>query len=217
MLLASFIIICSVVYVFSTILLEMATFLPLHGAAPDSYSTRFLSKSFGFSLGWNYWYAYAILVPFEITTATLIIQYWDPPVNDALFITILLVIIVGLNYMPVASSGEAEFAFSSLKLSLLLGLILLSIIISAGGGPSGERVGFRYWHDPGPANTWIVEGDDGMFVSFLGTLVSVVLPVSLFPPCANDQQHPNVFSFPLPWRWWLQPVEKRKILERLSP
>lgn len=181
MILASFVIICSVVWVFSTLLLEIAAYLPLHGAAPDSYTTRFLSKSFGFALGWNYWYAYAILVPFEVTTATLIIHYWNPPVHDAVFITILLAIIITLNYMPVASSGEAEFAFSSLKLSLLLGLILLSIVLAAGGGPSGERVGFRYWHDPGPANAWIVEGDNGLFVSFLGTLVSVILPVSLIP------------------------------------
>ncbi|KKZ67098.1 hypothetical protein EMCG_07208 [[Emmonsia] crescens] len=174
---ATFVLICSVVWVFSTLLLEIAAYIPLHGSAPDFYSTTFLSKSFGFALGWNYWYAYAILVPFEVTTANLIIQYWDPPVNDAVFITILMVIIVALNYMPVASSGEAEFAFSSLKLSLLLGLILLSIVLAAGGGPSGDRVGFRYWHDPGPANTWIVEGDAGLFVSFLGTLVSVVLPM----------------------------------------
>ncbi|EQL31945.1 hypothetical protein BDFG_05839 [Blastomyces dermatitidis ATCC 26199] len=178
MTLSAFVIICSVVWVFSTLLLEIAAYIPLHGAAPDFYSTAFLSKSFGFALGWNYWYAYAILVPFEITTATLIIQYWDPPVNVAIFITILMVIIVGLNYLPVASSGEAEFAFSSLKLSLLLGLIILSIVLASGGGPSGDRVGFRYWHDPGPANTWIIEGNAGLFVSFLGTLVSVILPLS---------------------------------------
>ncbi|OJD25024.1 hypothetical protein ACJ73_03615 [Blastomyces percursus] len=178
MTLSAFVIICSVVWVFSTLLLEIAAYIPLHGAAPDFYSTTFLSQSFGFALGWNYWYAYAILIPFEITTATLIIQYWDPPVNDAIFITILMVIIVGLNYLPVASSGEAEFAFSSLKLSLLLGLIILSIVLAAGGGPSGDRVGFRYWHDPGPANTWIIEGNAGLFVSFLGALVSVILPLS---------------------------------------
>lgn len=155
----------------------MATYIPLHGSGVDHYTTRFLSKSFGFAMGWNYWYAYAILVPFEVTVSTLIIHYWNPPVHDAVFITILIVVIVGLNFMPVASSGEAEFAFSSIKLCLLLGLILLSIILASGGGPSEERIGFRYWHDPGPANAWIVEGSTGMFVSFLGVLVSVVLPV----------------------------------------
>lgn len=156
--------------------------MPQGGAAPDYYATRFVSKSFGFALGWNYWYAYSILVAFEITVATLIIQYWNPPVHDAVFITIFLVVIVGLNYLPVANSGEAEFFFSSLKLTMLTGLIILAIVVAAGGAPSGERIGFRYWHDPGPANAWLVDGSAGRFVSFIGVLVSVVLPVWFPPP-----------------------------------
>lgn len=177
------------VWVFSTLLFEMAAFMPLDGAAPDFYVTRFISRSFGFALGWNYWYAYAILVPFEITVATLVIQYWNPPVHDAVFISIFLVVIVGLNYLPVANSGEAEFAFSSLKLTMLAGLIILAIVLAAGGGPSGDRIGFRYWNDPGPANAWLVEGGPGKFVSFLGVLVSVVLPVSArLPPLLNSSR-----------------------------
>lgn len=175
--LAGFVTICFMVWVFSTLLFEMATFMPLNGASPDHYTTRFLSKSFGFALGWNYWYAYSILVPFEITVATLIIHYWNPPVHDAVFISIFMVVIVGLNYLPVANSGEAEFAFSSLKLTMLAGLIIVAIVIAAGGGPSGEAIGFKHWHDPGPANAWLVGGSAGKFVSFLGVIVSVVLPV----------------------------------------
>ncbi|KAJ5807963.1 proline permease PrnB [Penicillium riverlandense] len=132
--LAGFITICSVVWVFSTLLFEMVAYIPLNGAGPDYYTTHFLSKSFGFAMGWNYWYAYSILVPFEITVATLVIQYWNPPVPDAVFISILFVIIVALNYLPVGNAGEAEFAFSSLKLTMLIGIIILSIILAAGGG-----------------------------------------------------------------------------------
>lgn len=170
------------VWVFGTLLFEMAAFMPLDGAAPDYYITHFISKSFGFALGWNYWYAYSILVPFEITVATLVIQYWNPPVHDAVWISIFLVVIAGLNYLPVANSGEAEFAFSSLKLTMLAGLIIMAIAVAAGGGPSGEATGFKYWHEPGPANPWLVEGSTGMFVSFLGVLISVVLPVWHPPP-----------------------------------
>ncbi|KAJ6779548.1 hypothetical protein PWT90_05172 [Aphanocladium album] len=130
-------------------------------------------------MGWNYWYAYSILVPFEITVATLFIDYLNPPVLDAVFITILFVVIVGLNYLPVGNSGEADFAFSSLKLSMLTGIISLSIIIAGGSEPTTDRVGFRYWHNPGPANAWILEGGKGKFVSFIGVLFTVILPLSL--------------------------------------
>ncbi|KAJ3499518.1 hypothetical protein NLG97_g266 [Lecanicillium saksenae] len=193
--LAGYVTVCCVVYVVSTLMFEMAAFMPLNGVGADTYTTRLLSKSFGFAMGWNYWYAYAILVPFEITVATLVIDYWKPPVSDAVFITILFVVIVGLNYLPVSNSGEAEFAFSSLKLSMLTGIILLSIIIAAGGGPTSDRVGLRYWHDPGPANAWILEGANGKFVSFIGVLVSVILPVSFSPEmvavCAGETKNPR--------------------------
>jgi len=167
------------VWVFSTLLFEMASFLPLNGAGPDHYTTRFLSKSFGFAMGWNYWYAYSILVPFEITVAVLVIGYWNPNVHDAVFISIFFIVICTLNYLPVGNSGEAEFAFSSLKLTMLTGILILSVVLAAGGGPTGDQVGFRYWSNPGPANTWIIDGHAGQFVSFLGVVVSVVLPVSL--------------------------------------
>ncbi|OAA64968.1 proline permease PrnB [Cordyceps fumosorosea ARSEF 2679] len=163
--LAGFATTCVVVWVFATLLFELAAALPLRGAGADAYATRLLSRSWGFALGWNYWYAYAVLVPFEMTAAALVVGYWAPPVSDAVFVTILLVVVVGLNYLPVAHSGEAEFAFSSLKLSMLVGTMILSVVVAAGGGPNGDAVGFRYWHDPGPANPWIVPGGGGKFLS----------------------------------------------------
>ncbi|TQV95837.1 proline permease PrnB [Cordyceps javanica] len=170
---AGFVTMCSVVWVFATLMFEMATFLPLNGAGVDTYATRLLSESFGFAMGWNYWYAYAMLVPFEITAAALVVGYWQPPVSDAVFITILFIVITGLNYLPVGHSGEAEFAFSSVKLSMLTGIMILSVVIAAGGGPTGDRVGFRYWRDPGPANAWIIEGGKGKFLSFLGEMIAI--------------------------------------------
>lgn len=193
--------------------------MPLNGAGPDHYATRFLSKSFGFAMGWNYWYAYAILVPFEITAAVLIIHYWGPPVHDAVFITILLVVIVGLNYLPARDTGEAEFAFSSLKIGLLIGLMILSVVLAAGGGPSGDAVGFRYWHNPGPAQPWIVEGGTGIFVSFLGVVVSVVLPVSM--PYPTRRYFATDVCFPasshLPSKWWPPAEASRPTLKDTSP
>jgi yeast amino acid transporter len=33
---------------------------------------------------------------------------------------------------------------------LITGLILCGLIIDLGGGPDHERIGFRYWKNPGP-------------------------------------------------------------------
>ncbi|KAJ4150880.1 hypothetical protein LMH87_011609 [Akanthomyces muscarius] len=193
--LAGFVTTSATVWVFATLMFEMAACMPLHGAGADTYATRLLSRSFGFAMGWNYWYAYAMLVPFEVTAATLVVGYWSPPVPDAVLITILVVAVAGLNYLPVGHSGEAEFVFSSLKLGMLTGIMVLSVVVAAGGGPTGDRLAFRYWRDPGPANPWLVAGGKGELVSFIGVLVSVVLPLSflgeMVAMCGGETEEPR--------------------------
>ncbi|KAJ0141837.1 hypothetical protein HZ326_15298 [Fusarium oxysporum f. sp. albedinis] len=184
--------ICSVIDIFSTILTKMAAAVPLNGAGTDYDPTRFLLKSFGFAMGYNYWFAYAILVPLENTVSTLVIHYWNPPVHDAVFLTILLVVVVRLNYLPVKDSGEAEFLFSSLKVTMLVGIMILSILIVAGGGPTGERVGSRNWDTP--IKPWILEGSVGSLLAFLGVLVSIVLPMGFIAEmvavCGGETKNP---------------------------
>lgn len=48
----------------------------------------------------------------------------------------------------------------------IVGLIILGIIISAGGGPEGEVIGFKYWSNPGALNQY--EGIAGALGRFLG-------------------------------------------------
>jgi yeast amino acid transporter len=38
-----------------------------------------------------------------------VIDYWNPPVNIAVWISIMIVVIVGLNALPVKFYGETEF------------------------------------------------------------------------------------------------------------
>jgi amino acid transporter len=65
------------------------------------------------------------------------------------WITIMLVFILVLNTLAVGVFGEAEFCFASIKLITILGLLILSVVLILGGGPNGDRLGFRYWKDPG--------------------------------------------------------------------
>lgn len=85
-------------------------------------------------MGWLYFYSLGILVPYEITAAGLVIDYWDSPINIAVWITIFIVVIVGLNTLPVQFYGETEFWFASLKVFMMIGLLILSFILFWGGG-----------------------------------------------------------------------------------
>lgn len=144
---------------------EMATWLPLPGAVPV-YAARFVDPALGFTLGWNYWYQFAIGVPIEISAAALIIDYWPNGVSSAVWITILFVTIVALNCAPVKVYGETEFILGSIKLTTIVGLILLMFIIMLGGGPNHDRIGFRYWQNPGPMLTYLEPGALGHFLAF---------------------------------------------------
>lgn len=61
-------------------LAEMTTYLPVQGASVPTYINRFFEPSLAFAAGWNYRYAYAVLVAAEISAASLVIDYWENPV-----------------------------------------------------------------------------------------------------------------------------------------
>jgi amino acid transporter len=91
----------------------------------------------------------------------------------------MIVVVVGLNLLPVAVYGESEFYFASIKVITIVGLLILSIVLFFWGGPGNPLLGFYYWKDPGAFNTYILEGTSGYVVSFWSTLISALLPVSI--------------------------------------
>lgn len=182
----AFILICFIILTFLvlfivTAITEVAAHLPVPGGTMSYFGFRYVSSSLGFAMGWLYWYSLGIVVPYEITAAGLVIDYWDSPVNIAVWITVFIVVIIGLNFFPVGVYGETEFWFASLKVILMLGLLILSFILFWGGGPKHQRLGFHYWRDPGAANTLIKEGDAGRMIAFAKTLVLSAFPFAFAP------------------------------------
>lgn len=149
--------------------------MPVHGATMGYHAFRYVSRSLGFAMGYLYWYSLGILVPYEITAASLVINYWPNTVHLAVWITIMLVVIVGLNFLPVKVYGESEFWFSSIKILTLIGLLFLSFILFWGGGPNQNGIlGFHYWDATGAFNVFIVKSNPsaGRFVGVLYCVVS---------------------------------------------
>ena len=144
---------------------EMATYLPLPGSTPV-FAARYVDEALGFTLGWNYWYQLAIGVPIEISAAAVVIDYWPNIVPTAAWVTILFVPMVVVNLFPVRIYGEAEFVFGAIKLTTIVGLILLMLIITCGGGPDHDAIGFRYWDVPGAMLEYLEVGPLGRFLAF---------------------------------------------------
>jgi yeast amino acid transporter len=135
------------------------------------HATQFVEPALGAAAGWNFWYTIAIAVPAEISAAAVLVQYWNQSVDPAVWITIFMVFIVILNFCGVRLYGESEVFFATLKILLIIGLIIGGLVIDLGGGPDGDRLGFRYWKNPGAFNTYILTGSAGGFLAFWKSMV----------------------------------------------
>lgn len=77
---------------------------------------------------------------------------------------------MALNFSPVRAYGENEVFFAALKILLIVGLA--GIIVYLGGLPRQNRIGFKYWQELGPFNTYLVPGNTGRFLGFWSILIS---------------------------------------------
>ncbi|KAI2615077.1 proline-specific permease [Hypoxylon sp. NC1633] len=152
---------------------EVSALLPVTGSFVRH--TEFLvDPALGFAVGWNLVYGIALSIPSEITAICVLFTFWSEDVNPAAYIMafIALTFIVGIAFIRVF--GEVEFVFALLKVLLVVFLIILGIVIAAGGIPGTPAIGFRYWRDPGPFVEYIGTGDLGRFLGFWSVLTSAV-------------------------------------------
>ncbi|TPX20148.1 Amino-acid permease inda1 [Coccidioides immitis] len=131
---------------------ELAIMYPVSGGF-YTYSTRFIDPSWGFAMGWNYVFQWAIVLPLELTVAGLTIGYWQVDVSVGVWITVFIIAIILINIFGVLGYGEEEFWSSCLKLAAVVIFMLIALVCVLGGGPShgkyGEYWGARLWYDPG--------------------------------------------------------------------
>ena len=80
---------------------EVATYLPTSGSF-TSYATRLVDPSLGFSMGWIYWFSWAITFALELTASGLIIQYWRQDLDIGIFIGVFWAVITSVNFLPVS-------------------------------------------------------------------------------------------------------------------
>ncbi|KAI8877473.1 hypothetical protein K501DRAFT_198139 [Backusella circina FSU 941] len=130
---------------------EMATYIPVSGSF-TVFCRRFVDKSFGAVIGYNYWACWAVIVASELTALPLVMSFWTTKVPNAAWSAIYLVIIFTLNMFGARSYGEAEYWFSLIKIIAVLVFIIVGCVTSGGliGNTTPHIVyGFKYWKDPG--------------------------------------------------------------------
>ncbi|KZO99315.1 hypothetical protein CALVIDRAFT_548644 [Calocera viscosa TUFC12733] len=180
-----YIVMGSITYSVMQCLGEMIAWFPVPGGH-ITLADRFVDPALSFAMGWNYLYNWVITLPVELSAAAVLVGFWDHATNPAVYITVCLVVVVAINACGAGVYGECEFWFASIKVITITGLIILGIILAAGGGPDHDRIGFRYWANPGPFAQYNgIPGTTGRFLawwsvmtqaafSFIGTEVVAI-------------------------------------------
>lgn len=148
---------------------EMGALAPLNGGV-IRYAEIFCDPALAFANGWNQVYSYIVSIPAEIVAAAVLIEFWTT-INNAIWITVfgLLMLITALVFVRVY--GELEFGFSILKIMLVIGINIMALVITCGGGPNHKSIGFAYWKAPyGPMVQYLgLPGALGRFLGFWKT------------------------------------------------
>ena len=114
------------IYFLMTSLGELATHTPTSGAF-FTYGSRYVEEGFGFALGWNYWYNWAITVAFELVAVQFIMKFWFPDIPGFYWSALFLAVIFMINAMTVKGFGESEFWFSMVKVIAIVAFIIIGL------------------------------------------------------------------------------------------
>ncbi|QRW25400.1 amino acid permease [Rhizoctonia solani] len=146
---------------------EMSAFSPVSGGFVR-HTTKFVDPVLGAVTGWNFWYSMAITAVVELCPNGLI------------------------NLGPVRVYGEVEFGFALLKITLIVVLLLVGLVITAGGGPTHESIGFRYWRDPGPFRQEVAGGS---FLAVWSTLINAAFAYGNIQVVAMQGVRPRIHAW----------------------
>lgn len=86
----------------------MAAMYPVSGAFLV-FGGRFVSPALGFTLGWNYWFQWALSIPSELTAAAIILEFWAPHIQPWQWALIIIVPVFALQLIHVRVYGESEY------------------------------------------------------------------------------------------------------------
>jgi amino acid transporter len=150
---------------------ELSALVPLSGGI-IRHAEYFVDPALSFANGWNLIYGQMVSLPAELVAAAVIVEFWIT-INPGIWIVVFGALLIISNVFFVRIYGELEFTFATLKIMLIVGLNIMALVITCGGGPDHQTYGFRYWRNPGPFVAYL----EFTGVSLKGTLLTCGIPI----------------------------------------
>ncbi|MFS4095623.1 amino acid permease [Streptomyces sp. AF1A] len=138
-----------VIFLIMRALGELLMYRPVSGSFSE-YAREFIGPFAGFVTGWTYWLFWVVTGITEVTAAAAYMTYWFdiPQWVSALIFTVVL---YGANLISVKLFGELEFWFSMVKVTAIIGMILICAgILTIGFSDAGDTASVSHlWSDGG--------------------------------------------------------------------
>ncbi|MER5545064.1 amino acid permease [Streptomyces sp. NPDC001118] len=138
-----------VIFLIMRALGELLMYRPVSGSFSE-YAREFIGPFAGFVTGWTYWLFWVVTGITEVTAAAAYMTYWFdiPQWVSALIFTIVL---YAANLISVKLFGELEFWFSMVKVTAIIGMILICAgILTIGFSDAGKTASVSHlWNDGG--------------------------------------------------------------------
>ncbi|KAK5780046.1 hypothetical protein RI543_002586 [Arxiozyma heterogenica] len=113
------------------------------------YPSLLVDPAFGFAISIIYTFQWITVLPLQLVTAAMVVEWWEVSINLDWFVLIIFLCVILINLGGAKGYVEAEFIFNICKILMICGFIILGIIIIAGGVGTSGYLGNKYWKDPG--------------------------------------------------------------------
>lgn len=172
---------------------EMAVYMPV-SASFIRMAGKWVDESFGFMVGWNFFFYEATLIPWEISALNLVLTFWSDDIPVAAVCAACIALYAGINLFAVKYYGEAEFWLAGGKVLLIIIVFCFTFITMVGGNPKHDAYGFRYWNEPGAFAEYVTGGTLGKFEGFLGAYFEAAFTIvgpEYLSMVAGETKHPR--------------------------
>ena len=119
---------------------EMAAAEPSSGSF-SVYAEKALGRWAGFTVGWLYWSLLVVVVAAEATAAAGIANGLLPQVPQWTWVLLFMAVLTVVNLFAVRSFGEFEFWFGAIKVTAVVGFLVLGTLAVFGILPGTSPVG----------------------------------------------------------------------------
>lgn len=121
-------------------LAELSATFPAGGSFYD-YALRFISRSWGFAMGWDYVINWLLVMPFEITVIMMLFEYWHPESEGFRYLLIAAVGLISalgiIQYCGSKIYGEVEFLCGFVKIAVLSAFMITAFVKTGEAGNKG--------------------------------------------------------------------------------